>query len=94
MNEPDYDAMIRSALLQIGRECRVGRSVTGLAEWLLQLARDRDELARQQNGKVVYLRRLRPILLIHSASSSGGHFQNLPSEDRTSFIFGPVSPQK
>lgn len=44
MSEPDYEAMIQSACVRITLECKQGRSVTGLAEWLLALSRDRDEL--------------------------------------------------
>ena len=50
--DPDYDAMIRSALLQISLECKAGQSVVALAEWLLQLAQDRDRL---RGGKVIPL---------------------------------------
>lgn len=55
MNEPDYDAMIRSACVQIALECQRGNSVTGLAEWLLSLSRDRDRLIR--TADVIQFRR-------------------------------------
>lgn len=68
MNEPDYDAMIRSALLWINRDVRAGLSVTGLAEWLLQLAVDRDAL---NEGVVVQLKRLGETPADHPGSAQG-----------------------
>ena len=49
MKDPDYEAMIRSACVQIALECQRGNSVTGLAEWLLTLSRDRDKLRKKAN---------------------------------------------
>lgn len=54
--EPDYEAMIRSACVQIALECQRGNSVTGLAEWLLALSRDRDKL-RGKTADIIQLRR-------------------------------------
>ena len=55
MKEPDYEAMIRSACVRIALESRRGNSVTGLAEWLLMLSRDRDEL--EKTARVIQFRR-------------------------------------
>lgn len=57
--DPDYDELIRTALAEIARENHHGRDITGLAEWLVQLAEARDALRRTQkaNGKVITLRR-------------------------------------
>ena len=58
MKDPDYEAMIRSACVQIALECQRGNSVTGPAEWLLTLSRDRDKLRKKAN--VIPLRRYFP----------------------------------
>ena len=49
----DYDTLIRAALKRIETELKAGHSVRGLAEWLVQLARDQDAL----QGEVIPFRR-------------------------------------